>query len=388
MKKTTNFIAIIIFQVFIFAALIIFLKAESLIFSIGILVVIAAALFFLRREKRLYEIINTSLSGSSRRVSVTSFVILIVLLPFFFLKSGYILHVLTFALIYIIAALGLNFQIGSCGMVNFAQSTFFGIGAYTSALLSTRFDLSFWVCLPLAIIITGVLGLALGWPSLKTTSFYLSLVSIAFCYIAFLLVHNMRWTGGPDGVPGILKPKIFGFSLARAIRIGGIVLPGNLTYYFFALAFVALALIIARRFHNSWMGLSWNALREDEIASKCYGINLTVNKLLAFIFGSIYAGVAGVLYAHFVGFVSPENMTFHVGLLMVSMVILGGMDNNFGVMLGAALLVIIPEKFRAFQDYRLLFYGLIMILMLLFRPQGLIPFKVRKYEWKRVKENE
>ena len=113
MKKATNYIVIIIFQVVIFAALILFLKAESLVFSIGLLVVLAAALFFLRKEKRLYEVINTSLTGSSRRVSIASFAILIVLLPFFFLKSGYILHVLTFALIYIIAALGLNFQIGS-----------------------------------------------------------------------------------------------------------------------------------------------------------------------------------------------------------------------------------------------------------------------------------
>jgi branched-chain amino acid transport system permease protein len=196
------------------------------------------------------------------------------------------------------------------------------------------------------------------------------------------MIHNMGWTGGPDGIAGIMKPKVFGFSLARSVKIMGTTLPGGLFYYFFVLVFVFAAIVLAKRFHYSWMGLAWNALREDEISSKCYGINITINKLYAFIFGSIFAGVSGVLYAHFVGFVSPENMTFHVGLLFVSMVILGGMDNVFGVVIGAALLVIIPEKFRAFQDFRLLFYGAILILMLLFRPQGLIPFKVRSYRLK------
>lgn len=377
----------LIFEVFLFFALVFFIKAETALSSVVILLIVVGVMVLMRKNRRLSDMMDASFSGENRSPMVIA-IVLIVLLPFFFLKSGYYMHILTFALIYIIAAVGLNFQIGSCGMVNFAQSTFFGVGAYTTALLSTNFGFPFWVNLPIAIVITGIFGLALGYPTLKTKSFYLSLVSIAFCYIAFLLVHNMQWTGGPNGIAGIMKPKVFGFSLARSVKILGTTLPGGLLYYFFVLVFVLIAILLARRFHYSWMGMAWNALREDEISSRCYGINITMNKLYAFIFGSIFAGVAGVLYAHFVCFVSPESMTFHVGLLFVSMVILGGMDNVLGVVIGAALLIIIPEKFRAFQDFRLLLYGVILILMLLFRPQGLIPFKVRSYIMKRRAHNE
>ena len=387
MNTKKKFFTNLVFEMFLFLALILFIKAESVLSSVLILAVVTGVMILVRKNRRLSNMMDASFSGGNKSPLIIA-IVLTVLVPLFFLKSGYYLHILTFALIYIIATIGLNFQIGSCGMVNFAQSTFLGIGAYTTALLSTHFGFSFWINLPIAILITGFFGLILGYPTLKTKSFYLSLVSIAFCYIAFLMVHNMQWTGGPNGVPGIMKPKIFGFSLAHSLKIGGIILPGGLFYFYFTLIFMLIAAVIAYRFHYSWMGLAWNALREDEISSKCYGIDITMNKLYAFVFGSIFAGVAGVLYAHFVGFVSPENMTFHVGLLFVSMVILGGMDNVLGVIVGAALLVIIPEKFRAFQDFRLLFYGIILILMLLFRPQGLIPFKVRSYSLKRKAKHE
>ena len=384
MRKKAMLLQALGAELVVFGLLFLFIKIESLNTSLLFLVCATLAGVLLARSKRLAEALGRAFS-QARGATFAFSLLLVVILPWLFLRNAYILHILIFSLIYIIAALGLNFQLGSLGMVNFAQSTFFGLGAYASALLTTRLGLPFGIGVLGGMVVTAFFGLLLGYPSLKTKSFYLSLVTIAFCYIAFLMVHNMQWTGGPDGVSGILKPKLFGFSLARSMRLGGIVLPGSLFYYYFVLVFVLAASLVAWRCHNSWLGLAWNAIREDEIASRCYGIDITVNKLLAFLFGSVFAGVSGSLYAHFVGFVSPENMSFSIGLLMVSMVILGGMDNIFGVIVGAVLLVLIPEKFRAFQDFRLLFYGLILIVMLLFRQQGLFPFRPRKYaSWKEL----
>ena len=213
-----------------------------------------------------------------------------------------------------------------------------------------------------------------------TREYHLSLVTIAFAYISYLLVLNMDWTGGPDGVPGIPKPQLFGLVVGKDLLVGGIKLPGAMIYYYFTLFFVGLGLFISNRLRYSWAGLVWNAVRDDEIACKCFGMNLNKAKLQVFVIGSMYAGASGVLLAHFLSFFSTENMSFAIGLIFVCMVILGGMDNLLGVVAGAMLLVLIPEKFRAFQDFRLLFYGVVLVSMLLFRPQGLLPNKSRDYK--------
>ncbi len=378
MRKPKAFFNVLAVELAVFALIVIFIMVETMAASLAVIALLVLGLLVLLRSSRKTGGLARSFALSSRQTLIST-VLLGIALPLFFLKNTYVLYILTFSLIYAIAALGLNFQIGSAGMVNFAQGSFLGIGAYTTALLSQRLGIPFWIGLPAALVTTGAFGLLLGYPSLKTKSFYLSLVSIAFCYIAFLLIHNMKWTGGPDGIAGIMKPTIFGFSLARGLHVGVLALPGGLLYYYLTFLFFLLAAAAAWRFHHSWLGLAWNAIREDEIASQCYGINITRSKLLAFALGSMFAGLGGVLDAHLVGFVSPENMIFSVGLLLVCMVILGGLDNIPGVIVGSVFLVLIPEKFRAFQDFRLLFYGLILIGMLLFRPQGLFPVRPRRY---------
>ncbi len=309
-------------------------------------------------------------------------VLMVLATPLFFLGNPYVIHIFTMACIYCIATLGLNIQVGSTGMVNFAQGAFFGIGAYTSALLGTHFGVSFWISLPAGMATAGIFGLLMGLPTLKTREYHLSLVTIAVAYISFLLVMNFEWTGGPDGVPDISKPWFLGLPIGQKITIGGLVVPGVVTYCYMVLVFLGLAIIAARRLQNSWFGLAWNAIRDDEISSRCYGLSLSRSKLEAFVFGSVFAGAAGALYAHFIGFMSTENMSFQVGLLMVCMVILGGMDNIAGVLVGTLLLIIIPEKLRALDDYRMLSYGLVLILMLIFRPQGIIPAKTRVFSLK------
>ncbi len=361
-----------------FILIVVFMKTESLVGALAVIILGGlVSVLAVKWAKGRPEIF---IGGEGRRnEAVVGAVLLVLLMPLFFLKNPYIIHILTLAWIYALATMGLNIQIGSAGMVNFAHGTLFGIGAYASALLATKAGVSFWIGMPAGILTAALFGLLLGLPTLKTRDYHLSLVTIAFAYIGYLIILNWPWTGGPNGVAGVPKPTIFGWYPTKGVKLGSIAIPGVFFYYYLVLFFCGLGLIFVKRLHNSWLGLAWNAVRDDEIASRCYGINLSAAKLGAFFFGSMFAGAAGVLYAHFIGFISTENMAFSVGLLMVCMVILGGMDNVLGVIVGSLLLVIIPEKFRSFEDFRLLFYGLVLILMLIFRPQGLIPNKVRKY---------
>jgi branched-chain amino acid transport system permease protein len=263
-------------------------------------------------------------------------------------------------------------QVGSTNMVNFAQGAMFGVGAYTSALLSVNLGVSFWLSFPAAIVTTGS-SVSHGRadpqdpripPLARDDRFRLHRVSSGS-------QHAVDWRRG-RGCGNTETDDLRRPDLSRAPP-GLSSSPWFFFYYYLVLLFVILGIVFAGRIHRSWIGLGWNAIREDEISSKCYGMNIRHLKLMAFFIGSLYAGASGALYAHFAGFFSTEGMAFSVGLLMVCMVILGGMDNIAGVVLGTVLLVIIPESFRAFEDFRLLFYGIILILMLLFRPQGLLP---------------
>ncbi len=366
----------VVLAAFLFITL--FMMTESILSGILIIIIAAAAAFGIWKTRTLKETLQIGFKQQGKNIYLLLGIFILVF-PFFFLRNAYIIHILTLSFIYAIAVIGLNIQIGSTDIVNFAQGAFMGIGGYTSALLTVNLGLSFWIGLLAAVVISGFFGLLLGLPTLKTREFHLSLVTIAFAYIAYLLILNMKWTGGPNGIVSIPKPELFGFSLATRIVVGNFVLSGTFFYYYLVLIALALSFLVARRLHYSWLGLGWNAIRDDEIAARCYGVNFNLIKLSTFIIGAVYAGLAGSLYAHFVGFISPESLTFSLGLTMVGMVILGGMDNIGGVVLGAVLLIIIPEKFRAFQDFRLLFYGVVIILMLLFRPAGLIPKRVRLY---------
>ena len=378
MKDGKLLITGIIFELFLLAFVVLFLKIDNFLLSLLLIAVAIGFYLLLSVKTSVVENLTKALTFKKRELMISG-LILVIALPFFFLSNIYIIHILILALIYAIAAVGLDFQMGSTGMVNFAQGTMLGIGAYTSALLCTTFGVSFWVGLLGGMIVSGIFGIILGLPTLKTKEYHLSLVTIAFAYVGYLLILNMKWTGGPDGIAGIPKPKIFGFNLSNSISIGSITIPGKMIYFYLVLLILVLLIVVASRFRNSWLGLSWNAIRDDEISAKCYGIPLMPYKLLSFIFGSIFAGVAGVLYAHLVGFISTESMAFSVDLLLVAMVILGGMDSIVGVIIGAILLVIIPEKFRSIQDFRILLYAATLILMLVFRPQGLIPKRVRIY---------
>jgi len=308
------------------------------------------------------------------------FIILLLTVPFVFQKSPYLIHICVMAGLYAILALGLNFQLGSTNVVNFATAASYGIGAYTSALLAVHYHLSFWPGLLIGGGVASLFGLLLGIPCMKTKDYYLSLVTIAFGLIVYILLINFSWTGGPNGIPNIPPPSIAGHSFRDPFNLFGFNLPFQSNYYYLIFLLVGGALLVSHRLHHSRVGLTWNAIREDEIAARCQGIDVTWYKILAFCIDAFFGGVAGTVYAHYIGFISPENFAFIVSVVVVTMVILGGMDNVFGVVIGAILLTILPEKFRAFEDLRLLIYGVIVVTMLIFRPQGLFPQKLRAYK--------
>jgi ABC-type branched-subunit amino acid transport system permease subunit len=312
-------------------------------------------------------------------VASTGFVFLLLLLPFAFHKSPYLIHICVMAGLYAILALGLNFQLGSTNIVNFATAASYGIGAYTSALLAVHYHLSFWPGLLIGGGMASLFGLLLGIPCMKTKDYYLSLVTIAFGLIVYVLLINFSWTGGPNGIPNIPAPSMAGHSFREPLILFGFQLPFQSNYFYLVFALVGGALFVADRLHHSRVGLTWNAIREDEIAARCQGIDVTWYKILAFCIDAFFGGVTGTVYAHYIGFISPENFAFIVSVVVVTMVILGGMDNVFGVIIGAILLTILPEKFRAFEDFRLLIYGAIVVGMLMFRPQGLFPQRLRVY---------
>ena len=355
-----------------------FLLGEKTAVVVALLAVMAAIFALLQLRPGLEERIVAAFR-SQRRLALGLGVMIVLAYPFFMQGSSYALHLLVIALLYSVLALALNFQLGSANIPNFATGASYGIGAYTSALLALNFGVSFWLTLPIAAVVATIFGFLLGFPSMRTRESYLALVTIAFGIVVHQLLNNFSWTGGPNGLVGIPAPTIFGHSFAQPIEVFGFRLPSQANFYYLSAALVALSILSAKRLHESRVGLAWNALRADPLAARCQGIDVVWYKMLAFGVDAFLAAFAGTIYAFYVSYISPDNFTFLVSVTIMTMVIVGGMDNTLGVILGAFLLTLLPEKLRIFADYRLLFVGVIVILFLILRPQGLFPQRPRHY---------
>lgn len=279
-----------------------------------------------------------------------------------FVVKDYYLDVLIMFAIYALLALGLNVIVGFTGLLNLGFAAFYAIGAYTYALLNTRMGLGFWPSLPIAACFASLAGVLLGIPALRLRGDYLAIVTLGFGEIVRIVLNNWDgFTNGPNGIAGISPPVLAGFSL------------GKLHYYYYLVFFILLiSVIIIRRVESSRTGRAWVAIRENEIAASTIGINTTRYKLYAFAFGTFWAGMAGTLFAAKMQFVSPESFTFIESVLILSMVILGGIGNTFGAILGAFILVLLPECLREVQSYRMLVLGAGLVLLMIFRPQGLL----------------
>lgn len=297
-----------------------------------------------------------------RRHSYASLsLLLLLLISFPFLAKDYFLDVAILGGIYIILALGLNVVIGFTGLLNLGFVAFYAIGAYAYALLNVKLGLNFWQSLPLCLGLTTLSGFILGVPALRLKGDYLAIVTLGFGEITRLILNNWNsFTGGPNGISGITAPSVLGVSMGRLNR-----------YYYITLIAVALTYAVVSRIRSSRIGRAWIAIREDEIGASSMGINTTRYKLYAIAFGSLWAGLAGVLFAAKMQFVSPESFTFMESVLIVCMVILGGPGSIGGVIIGALVLVALPEVLREIQSYRMLALGAGLILMMVFRPQGL-----------------
>lgn len=275
--------------------------------------------------------------------------------------------------------LGLNFQMGSTDMVNFAPAAFMGIGAYSMAVVTTKLTLSPWLGMGVAIIMSVGMGLVIGLPTLRTKSYYLSLVTMALQLTFTMLLYNIPYLGGPNGISGIAPLSIGGFSLLESYTIFGIKLAPQIPYLILCIGILILFAYIAMRVYISRIGLSLNLISQDEVSAGCMGVNLSRQKLLAFIIGAIFCGVAGALYASYMSYAGPEDFNFSKSLMFICMVILGGMDNVIGVITGAFILTVIMEKLRVFSDFQQLVYGIVLVTILIIRPAGLIPKRVRNY---------
>ena len=355
-----------------------FLLADDWRVVVALLGLFGVALVAMQRAPAIEARIEAAFSERSRVATLLG-VVIVLLLPFVLGKSTYALHLLIVAQLYAVLALALNFQLGSANIPNFATGASYGIGAYASALLALHWDVSFWLALPAAAVVAAVFGVVLGLPSMRTRDSYLALVTIAFGVVIHQLLNNLEFTGGPNGLVGIPAPELFGHSFASPLVVFGYNLPAQANFYYLSALLVGTAILFAQRVHNSRVGLAWNALRADELAARCQGINATWYKILAFAVDAFLAGFAGTVYAFYVGFISPDNFTFLVSVTIMTMVIAGGMDNTLGVIVGAFLLTLLPEKLRAFSDYRILFFGVTVIAFLMIRPQGLFPQRLRRY---------
>ncbi|MCZ4058094.1 high-affinity branched-chain amino acid ABC transporter permease LivM [Pantoea sp. LMR881] len=299
------------------------------------------------------------------------------------LSSKYLLTVAILGLIYVLLGLGLNIVVGLAGLLDLGYVAFYAIGAYGLALGYQYLGLGFWSMLPLAALMAAVAGALLGFPVLRMHGDYLAIVTLGFGEIIRLVLNNwLDFTGGPNGV-SVPSPTFLGLEFGRRAREGGVPFHEffNLSYnpnmkfifiYTVLVLVVMLVLFIKYRLTRMPIGRAWEALREDEIACRAMGLNHVLVKLSAFMLGASTAGIAGVFFASYQGFVNPTSFTFFESALILAIVVLGGMGSTLGVVLAAFVLTVAPELLRSFAEYRVLLFGMLMVLMMIWRPRGLV----------------
>ena len=343
-----------------------------------------------------------------RRAALVAFLVMGVVLALLPFVTGELLgrswvRILDFALLYIMLALGLNIVVGYAGLLDLGYIAFYAVGAYLYALLaSPHFGLHWpvWAILPMGAMLAAGFGVLLGAPTLKLRGDYLAIVTLGFGEIIRIFLTNLNTpiniTNGPQGVSLIDPITIGGFSLGETQSMLGVTLPSTYTYYYLFLGLTLAIVFISIRLQDSRIGRAWVAIREDEVAAAAMGINTRNVKLLAFAMGASFAGVSGGLFAGFQGFISPESFTLFESIIVLCMIVLGGMGNIAGVVLGALLITVFPEALRYLgdlqqllfgrvlvdpNDLRLLVFGLALVIVMIFRPAGLLPSVRRRREF-------
>lgn len=352
------------------------LHAESE-YEVGIMLVALVMLVFVTRWLRVAPALAESLNDHPRSLGWAC-VIGVLMLAAAFYDDHFALLLLCTVLLYSVAGFGLNIQFGYCGILNFAGAAFFGIGSYTAAVLTSYTGTPHLLVLVVGGLVSALLGSMLILPVLRTRGHYAALVTIAFgiLFKTFLEVNDTL--GGPQGMR-IPRMTILGWELNENIVIGDLDISFYANYVVLSLALCVAAFILVRRLERSWIGVSMDMVRTDEIAASVFGVPIARMKIIAFTLGNFLVGMAGAVYGLLTSYVAPNNFTFSDSLILVSMVILGGIGNPWGILPAAAIILILPEKLQFIQEYRFLLYGILVIAILLFRPDGLLPRSIRNF---------
>lgn len=297
-----------------------------------------------------------------------------IVFPYFF--STYQTNIMTTALMYVVLGLGLNIVVGVAGLLDLGYVAFYAVGAYSYALLNMHFQLGFWAVLPIGGLFAAFLGILLGFPVLRLRGDYLAIVTLGFGEIIRLVLENWNdFSQGPSGIANIPRPSFFGMEMS---------FDSGITYiYYIVVGLVIFTIFVVNRLQNSRLGRAWLALREDEIACQAMGIDKTKTKLIAFSLGAFWAGLVGVIFAAKTTFVNPASFTFLESAIILSIVVLGGMGSIVGVIFGALILILMPEYLRALSEYRMLAFGGILVIMMVFKPDGIISNVRRSYRFKK-----
>ena len=276
--------------------------------------------------------------------------------------NNYVIEVLTNAWFYIILCLGLNIVVGYAGLLDLGYAAFFAVGAYTTGILTSKFGVNFWLTIPVAVACSMLAGIIIGGPTLRLRSDYLAIVTLGFGEIVRIVARNLEITGGASGLIGIERPMFFGIELSRGIHF----------YYVFLLLAIC-ACYVSYRLQDSRLGRAWQYVREDEDAAEAMGIDRVGVKLYAYVIGAMFGGLAGCFFAAKMTAISPETFTFSQSVLILLGVVLGGMGKIPGVIVGAFALVLFPEVFRGVGSMRMLIFAVVMLVIMLYRPEGIWP---------------
>jgi ABC-type branched-subunit amino acid transport system permease subunit len=365
-------IAIVLATVYVIALL----AAEKQSFIIGLLV---AGITVVLAAYWLKWLAPVSKSFSEREDALGALAVVAAFaIAAYFHDNHFVLLLVITVLLYTVATLGLNIQFGYAGVLNFAGASFFGIGAYTSAVLNAHTPLPHLLVLLIGGLLAALIGSLLLLPVLRTRGHYAALVTIAFAILlkTFLEVNDVL--GGPQGLQ-VKGMSLFGWSFNDNVTIGGIDLSFYMSYFILSMIILVASFVLVRRLERSWIGLNLDALRLDETAAQCFGLDIARWKITAFTLGNFLIGIAGALFGMVGGFVAPNNYTFADSLILVSILLLGGIGNPWGLIVATVIVVVVPEKLQTIQEYRFFLYSALVIAVLLFRPEGLLPRQVRQY---------
>ena len=292
--------------------------------------------------------------------------------PFVF--SMYQTNIMITALIYVVVGLGLNIVVGLAGLLDLGYVAFYAVGAYSYALLNYHFGLGFWTVLPIGAGLAFLFGIILGFPVLRLRGDYLAIVTLGFGEIIRLILENWNeFSFGPSGIANIPRPGLFGMKLSLHEY--------TIYIYFLMIALTLFTIFVVNRLQDSRIGRAWIALREDEVACQAMGIDKTRTKLTAFALGATWAGLGGVMFAAKTTFINPASFTIWESIIILCVVVLGGMGSIIGVVAGALVLILLPEYLRAFSEYRMLLFGAILVIMMVFRPGGIVSTVRRTYQF-------